>query len=130
MWYASDEPIPSTTSTPNASSHLRCSSAGSASPADVHSRSELRSCVDAEGCATIALIIVGTFTRIVGRMPGDQLEDPLDGRAFRERDARAADAERVQRGQVPCVAEEQLRHRQHDVVRADVEHAAARSSRG
>ena len=54
---------------------------------------------------------------------GDQLEDPLRRRALGEDDARAADAERVQRGQVARVAEEELRHRQDDVVLADSEHA-------
>ena len=67
MWYASDEPIPSTTGTPNAASHCRCSSEGSASPADVVIRRQLRSCSAAAGCATIALIMVGTLTSTVGR---------------------------------------------------------------
>ena len=55
---------------------------------------------------------------------GDQLEDPLRRRALGEDDACGADAERVERGQVARVAEEELRHRQHDVVLADAEHAA------
>ena len=55
---------------------------------------------------------------------GDELEDPLGRRALGEDDPSGADAERVQRRQVARVAEEQLRHRQHDVVLADVEHAA------
>ena len=61
---------------------------------------------------------------------GDQLEDPLRRRALREDDPRAADAERVERGQVARVAEEELRHGQHDVVLADPEHARARTTRG
>ena len=56
-------------------------------------------------------------------MLGDQLEDPLRGRALREDDPGGADAERVERGQVARVAEEELRHRQDDVVLADSEHA-------
>ena len=56
-------------------------------------------------------------------MLGDQLEDPLRRRALGEDDPGAADAERVERGQVARVAEEELRHRQHDVVLADPEHA-------
>ena len=54
---------------------------------------------------------------------GDQLEDPLRRRALGEDDPGAADAERVERGQVARVPEEELRHRQHEVVLADPEHA-------
>ena len=117
--------MPSSTSTPKVSSQ-RCGAAprGSASPADVHSRRQDRSCADGIGCAIIALIIVGTLTRIVGRWRAIELEDPLRRRALGEDDPGGADAERVQRGQVARVAEEQLRHRQHDVVLPDVEHAA------
>ena len=42
---------------------------------------------------------------------GDEPEDPLRGRALREDDPGAADAERVQGGQVARVAEEELRDR-------------------
>ena len=57
-------------------------------------------------------------------MLGDQLEDPLRRRALREDDPRAADAERVERGQVARVPEEEFRHGQHDVVLADPKHIA------
>ena len=43
-------------------------------------------------------------------MLGDQLEDSLRRRALGEDDAGGADAERVERGQVARVAEEELRH--------------------
>ena len=55
-----------TTGTPKVAFHLRCSSDGRASPADVVMRRQLRSAFAASGWATIALIMVGTLTRMVG----------------------------------------------------------------
>ena len=57
-------------------------------------------------------------------MLGDQLEDPLGRRALGEDDPGGTDAERVERGQVARVPEEELRHGEDDVVLADIEHAA------
>ena len=53
----------------------------------------------------------------------DQLEEPLRRRPLGEDDPGAADAERKERGQVARVAEEELRHGQHDVVLGQAEHA-------
>ena len=55
---------------------------------------------------------------------GDQLEDPLGRGALGEDDPGGADAEREERGEVARVAEEELRHGEHDVVVPEVEHAA------
>ena len=57
-------------------------------------------------------------------MTGDQPEDPLGCRALGEDDAGCADTERIERGKVTRVTEEQLRHGQHQVVLTDVEHPA------
>ncbi len=124
MWYASDEPMPSTTSTPNA-----------VVPLAVQLRGQRLAGRRAQPQAAQVLcgrLGVGDHRAHHRRhvhqdrrpVAGDQLEDPVGRGALGERDARAADAERVQRGEVAGVAEEQLRHRQHDVVRAEVEHAA------
>ena len=55
---ASDEPIPSSTSTPNVSSQRSCSSRGSASPADVHKRTGGH-----VGCLTLGHVLAGRSWR-------------------------------------------------------------------
>ena len=60
-------PRPSSSSTPKAAFHRSYSSTGSASPAEVASRSEERSASPAAGWLTMWFTMVGTLTRTVGR---------------------------------------------------------------
>ena len=67
MCHISAVPRPSRSSTPKIAFHRSCSSTGSASPADVQSRSRDTFCRRASPWLTMWLIIVGTLIRIVGR---------------------------------------------------------------
>ena len=67
MWNISAEPMPSRISTPNVSFQRRYSSGGSASPAESTKRSDERSRAVPPGWLSMALIMVGTDVRIVGR---------------------------------------------------------------
>ena len=67
MCHISAVPSPSSSSTPNAAIQRSQSSTGSASPAEVASRSEERSASPAAGWLTIWFTIVGTLTSTVGR---------------------------------------------------------------
>ncbi len=57
-------------------------------------------------------------------MLGDQLEDPLRRRALGKDDPGGTDPERVERGKVTRVPEEELRNGEDDVVRPEIEDAA------
>ena len=106
-------------------SSARSSSAGSASPADVASRSDRRSCSRGVGCATICWTIVGTLISTRRAMAIDAREHAFGRAALGEEHARGADRERKQHVRAQRVAEEQLRHRHRDVVGRQAEHALA-----
>ena len=130
MWYASDEPIPSSTSTPKVSSQRSCNSFGSASPADVHKRTGDMSGVRHSSCpgwtvlATICAIIVGTFTRIVGLCSA--ISSKI--RSGVERSGKTIPAAPTPNGKSAArstrVPEEELRNGEDDVVGPEVEDAA------
>ena len=97
MCHISAVPRPSSSSTPKVSIHSRWSSTGSASPADVHTRSDDKSCDLALGCVAILWIIVGTLISIGGAEASDVLEHHLGGRRLGEQRAAAAGSERKNR---------------------------------
>ena len=115
--------MPSSTSIPKASFQRRWSGSGSASPADVQRRRQLRSCRAALGWSSIACIMVGTLTRMVGRCRA--ISSKISSGVVRSAKITPvrADPEREQCRQVAGIPEEQLRHRKDDVVRAETEHA-------
>jgi hypothetical protein len=96
MWYASDDPMPSITSTPKVLSHLM------RDHRTHHGRH-----VDQDRRSIV----------------GDQFEHQPGRAAFGERDSRASGPERKERHQIPRVTEEQLRHGQNPVFGTDREYS-------